>query len=538
MGGAVKKVSKSVKKVVKKVVSVVADVAVGIASGEYILKVTGKIVQFAGDKVLDDALGLDKIGNEVEQIGSDVYQIGSVLGGDYHDDLKRIQEMEAQVKSFSSSLDKQFSAYSFRIDSYNLSLSALQERVDSLIAFDEIFQMAASNNIDRFITNNQSMLDRSELDVMNAQYKNMVATLKRLISELKTDYDFVIGLTQGSFIEKLIGSVLMIIGGLMSDIKEIADGKANSDTWKRVGTAIVGIIAIVALFFIPGLQGVGLALAVTLASISLLMTLDGMYANGTFTGAIMSMLDFIFNDLLNLDDLIGNDFDKFDKDHEDYHQMVGYVQLALVLANILVIWVSVPSQAMTSSVTEVVSTDAGFVAAESAEGQAALGTTSANTSTSYLNGALEINETNMGSSTLFGVSFNTYSDTYKAFSAAASVNDLIGMNYQYEQLKSQLESDLDKVNEAIASKTNKSMMKHYRDSAYFLQDQQEFIDRYIWSMTSENMYVDPYGTTPVANIRFEPDKKTRSVSFGFEDLFDENKQAGSKNYFNSIIYGM
>ena len=49
-------------------------------------------------------------------------------------------------------------------------------------------------------------------------------------------------------------------------------------------------------------------------------------------------------------------------------------------------------------------------------------------------------------------------------------------------------------------------------------------------MTSQNMYVDPYGTTPVANIRFEPDKDTRGMSFGFEDVFSESKQPGSKAY--------
>ena len=81
------------------------------------------------------------------------------------------------------------------------------------------------------------------------------------------------------------------------------------------------------------------------------------------------------------------------------------------------------------------------------------------------------------------------------------------------------------------------MMKHFTDSAYFLQDQQEHIDRYVWSMTSQNMYVDPYGTTPVANVRFTPDKDVRGLSFGFEDLFDENALAGSKGYFNNIIYG-
>ena len=106
-----------------------------------------------------------------------------------------------------------------------------------------------------------------------------------------------------------------------------------------------------------------------------------------------------------------------------------------------------------------------------------------------------------------------------------------------ESMKDKLREDYDKLNEAIQTKLDKSMMKHYKESAYFMQDQQEHIDRYIWSMTSENMYVDPYGTTPVANIRFTPDKDTRGLSFGFEDVFDESTQAGSKAYFNNILYG-
>jgi hypothetical protein len=80
-------------------------------------------------------------------------------------------------------------------------------------------------------------------------------------------------------------------------------------------------------------------------------------------------------------------------------------------------------------------------------------------------------------------------------------------------------------------------MKHYKDTAYFLQDQQNNIDRYVWGMSASNMYVDPYGTTPVANIRFEPDKDTRMLSFGFEEMFDENSMAGSEGYFNNILYG-
>ena len=38
-------------------------------------------------------------------------------------------------------------------------------------------------------------------------------------------------------------------------------------------------------------------------------------------------------------------------------------------------------------------------------------------------------------------------------------------------------------------------------------------------------------------MRFNPDKDTRKVSFGFEDMFNEDEVAGSKGYFDNIIYG-
>ena len=106
-----------------------------------------------------------------------------------------------------------------------------------------------------------------------------------------------------------------------------------------------------------------------------------------------------------------------------------------------------------------------------------------------------------------------------------------------KDMEDKLRSDIEKLNKAVITKLDKSMMKHYKDTAYFLQDQQQYIDRYLWSMTSQNMYVDPYGTTPVANMRFTPDKDTRGLSFGFEELFNEDTLAGSKGYFDNIIYG-
>lgn len=460
------------------------------------------VTKVVGGDVLDDALGLESIGKAVEQAGVDVGQTLKVLSGQYHDDAKKISQYKEQLDS--------------RAAEYNTTLDTFADRMESLVAFHEIFQMALGNQMDEYIAKYNP-----QLQAMMKEYQAMVARLQK-------EYDFVIGLTQGSFLEKIVGSLIMIVGGIMSDMGDVLNGRADGETWKRIIVDTLLIIAIVLMWWNPvGWFAITMAI---LGTISVFMQLDGMYANGAATGAIMGMLDTIFNDVLNLDDIIGKDFDKFDKDHEDYQEMVMYTQLALALAGMSAGLTSGPPG--TTNVTEMVSTENGFVAVDSAAGQAALG---AETS-SYLGGALKVGGS-MSTNSFLGVSFGTYSDIYKAYSTAQSIGDTVAANDQYEELKDKLLSDSTKVQDAIDSKYRKNFMKHYKDTAYFLQDQQEYIDRYLWGMTAQSMYVDPYGTTPVANIRFTPDRDTRMMNFGYEEMFDESKVAGSKNYFNGIIYG-
>lgn len=532
MGKVVKKVTKKVKKSLKKATKRVETI---------VAKTFGK-----ASGIIGKAIG-GSLGAELQRWENDIEQIGRVLAGEYHDDVRQAQSYQSKVENYANKVED-------KVKNYNSKVDALADRMENLIAFHEIFQMALGNKLDvlhaEFVP---------ELAAVNAQYANMVAELKRMLAKIQSDYDFVIGLTEGAFIQRILGSIIMMIGGLMSDINAIINGEANSDTWKRIGTAILLIILIViAILFPPAWAVVAATGAFTttyiviigLMMLTTFMTLDGMYSNGAATGAIMGVLDTIFNDILNLDDLIGSDFDKFDKDHEDYSQMVGYVQLAIALTTAYLAWSSSSAYyaAKAEAARQTAMAAGGTVAPEvSALGlqtstpgfmdTAVVGQSSGGSSTnSYLGGAVEIG-TSAADSTMFGVTFSTYSDIYDAFSSAIKVKDYITANKQYEDLKKKLESDRDKVDQAITTKLNKNMMKHYKDTAYFLQDQQEHIDNYIWSMTAANMYVDPYGTTPVANIRFTPDQDTRGLSFGFEDMFDEGKMAGSKSYFNSIIYG-
>lgn len=500
------------------------------------------------DKVSDSlgALGLDSLSKEIGRWSDHNMQVGAVLRGQYHDDMKKIGEFQAIV-------DESGRVLNSKIAAYNNSLDDMIAKMERLIAFEEIFHMAMKNRMGSF-----QALNGPELTILTEQHEILVRELKRMVAQLKAEYDFVIGLTEGPFIQRLIGSIIMIVGGLQSDLHDIVSGKADGETFQRVITAVI-IIVIVIYSWGTALGAVGAAApffmaSAVLASIAAFMNLDGMYANGAATGAIMSALDFLFNDLLNLDSLIGSDFEKFDKEHEDYQEMVGYTKLAIGLAALITAWggswagsgdggagtgaSSTKSMFDKFQNPNIGTADAyGTSVGSSQTEMLAMQDSGFTVNTSdFLGGTIKIGDT-LQSSSVFGLKLSTYQDIFSAFSTAMKAKDTIGANDQFEQLRNKLISDYDKLNQAIVKKTNKKMMLSYKDTAYFLQDQQDHIDRYVWSMTSQNLYVDPYGTTPVANIRFKPDKDTRATSFGFEDMFDESTQAGSKAYFNNIIYG-
>ena len=496
MGKATKSVSKGFKKATKSVGKAFKK------SVKSTIKGIGKAIGTIG-KVVGKVPGLGSLGKEINRWGEDLTQVLKVMTGEYHDAAKAIQKYKDTVDEFGRRVQ-------LRVETHNLKIEELVDRMDSLIAFDEIFQMAIANRIDTL-----SASESEELDKLANEYTLMRKQLERMVAQLKAEYDFVIGLTEGAFVQRLVGSLIMITGGLMSDMGDILSGKADSGTWKRIMNVVLMVTAIVIIVVMiilsAGAATPLLWVALVLTSINTFMTLDGIYANGAATGAIMGLLDFLFNDVLNLDDLIGSDFEKFDKDHEDYQDMVGYVQLALAIGSMAAAWgASTPSDGINAG-------------------------TAAN-QVSYGNGALTIGDT-LQTSSFLGIEFSSYTQIYEAYKIASKVKDVLAQNKVYNDMKDKLKEDYDKLNQAIQIKLDKSMMKHYTDSDYFLQDQQEYIDRYIWSMTSQNMYVDPYGTTPVANMRFTPDKDVRGLSFGFEDLFNEDDLAGSKGYFDSIIYG-
>lgn len=565
MGWGISKAAKKTKKVAKKVVKKVVKKVLSVK--KVVAKITGKPFGIVGD-----LLG-GSIGKELNRWEEDINQVGKVLSGEYHREAAEVKDYQEKVEAFGEKVERAARAYGSGyqpVAAYRQNTDELMERLERLIAFDEIFKLALKNKF-KEMDNEQTQTEDprrvaqyKELQLLVTQYELMVRQLKQMIANLKADFDFVVGLTEGPFLQKIVGSIIMIVGGLSNNISNVFEGEATSEDWKNIIIFVIIVIAIVltagnaasaADAYAAGGSGAAFGLAITALVLSIIgafMTLDGMYANGAATGAIMSSLDFIFNDLLNLDDFVGKDFNKFDKDHEDYQEMVVYTQLAVAVGSLAASWGSslansgapVSKEVGNASIMKPSTWNIGTASVHGtgigtnetailAAKDTAAGITNTN---SLFGGVLEIGDS-LAQSSVFGMSFTTYSDIYEAFTIASDVKDMIAMNDQYNQLGNKLIKDAEIINGAIVENTIQKTRLHIADSAYFLQDQQEYIDRYIWSMVSDSMYVDPYGTTPVANIRFQPDKDTRIMSFGFEDMFDESKQAGSKGYFNNIIYG-
>ena len=120
-----------------------------------------------------DFVGLDSLGKEVSRWGEDAEQVVKVLSGEYHDDVKKVKEYEKTVSNKKRELER-------IVQKYNWTLDEFSERLDSLVAFEEIFHMAIKNRINDY----QSKYG-PEIDAMVTEYGRMVKLLEQMVLKLK-----------------------------------------------------------------------------------------------------------------------------------------------------------------------------------------------------------------------------------------------------------------------------------------------------------------------------------------------------------------
>lgn len=400
----------------------------------------------------------DTVKNEYDRVEDDYKALANVMSGEYHDDAEDLEEEQKRVQS--------------QIDLYNDKVEGMQEAIDGLFAFHEIFTMARTNLLEAYVSGEQPKIDAA------------IAGLNTHIADFNNQYSVVKSFS-GTFLGKLAISVYMIVGGMWHNATDIATGEANSEDYIQLASAI--IIITLAVLTAPATGGMSLQFA--LAILAAFVSLDAMYAGGVGMSAVMSALDFIFNDVLNLDDRVGSDFGDFDKDSDDYAKMTMYTQLSIQLASITASWKNT-APTIGSELTK--------------------GMTGAQTATYQ---------------TLYG--------SYQVAMAAKSYSDA---NAAAAEIDAKFKKDKEKIDNEIDHLYRKNFIKHYKDVEYFLNDQQYVIDSYLWETTIDNMYTDPYAITPVANIRFSPNDKEKKVSFGFEEMFNYDTMAGGDKYVKKILY--
>ena len=139
--------------------------------------VGGVIVKdvFGGVGDVLDFVGLDSLGKEVERWGEDADQVIKVLSGEYHDDAKKVKEYEKTVSNKKRELER-------IVQKYNWTLDEFSSRLNSLVAFEEIFHMAIKNRINEY-----QKKYGPEIDAMVTEYGRMVKLLEQMVLNLKSE---------------------------------------------------------------------------------------------------------------------------------------------------------------------------------------------------------------------------------------------------------------------------------------------------------------------------------------------------------------
>lgn len=433
----------------------------------------------------------DSFGRELNRISNDARAVVLTMTGEMasdQDDLNdAYDELEKEYERYQEAYEKEYRRQEEDIQSqYDEFNSQYDLDIRRLTHFPEMFIQALQRRADSVI----AKLEELEIEIDDTLDDRYLAK-KQKVAEMQAEFDelygFVIDLTKGSFLEKIVGSLLMIGGGLMNDANKIFHGDGTSKEWGNIIGTIIAVVVIVVILWFTGGTTAGIVAAV-LVGLSQLLTLDATYANGTLLGAIFSLLDFVFNDLLNLDDTIGSDFKHFDKNDPGYADMQATFKIVVAIA---------------ATIAKLVAT---WGMGSMFEG--------------FIPEALETAVSVLGAA-------------YTAYAIAMSIGDLLAAREAYNDLL----NELNRMYEVATTETieaQKVMTNHaFTDAAYIQTDTDEIINGYVLSF-DENPIApfDPSSTIPM-NTRYAYDDE--GMQFGFESLFDMSQYGGDRDYAKNII---
>lgn len=408
--------------------------------------------------------------------GKELDQLIDVGLGDYARDQKELNEKNEDYEEL--------------VEEYKDVVTAMEDRY---VIDDEIFQLAVNNR------------NRETQESYEARLTEMRAELDRAVREFEDEYDFIQD-SLGDKYKKYFMWLPLVVGGLAADtVAALVDG--DWDAAKRVGTVIlqvIGIVVAVVLTIISwgGSAWITVPLIISAVSqlVALAMSLDATYAQGLMMNAAFSVLDFLLNEVLNLDESWEELGTEKLSDTQYYQELAGYV----------------------STINMIV----GMIASLMVAGGGGVDTTS-------LQGA------GMAAQAISAYAAVTTSMSYQAISTLYNGYTLYNDIQKAEEAKKALEvklcEDIERIQARADRMKRQKILNSYKAEEQILTATSSIVSEYVMSSFSDPTSTFDPVMTIAANYGYES-TSDNIMDFVPEFTTDYTALAGGEAYVRNILY--
>jgi hypothetical protein len=398
-----------------------------------------------------------------------------------------------------------------------------------------------------------------EIDILTTQYQ----TIQKEYDALKANYDQNMqlgepewtGVFSGTNASKISMSAAFEIYINIKNYEKTGDSKYLRQAFKVIVAVVALVLSIISAIYSFGTttKAVLLFAAALLSVLSAMIVLDGMFGGGALMDGIMKLADFLLNDILNIDSLASElQTDRFTKGSEHYEETKIYIQVGIAISALILSvassycsTTSVVDGSGTASKTSIANktsnTVDGSEAVVSSDMNATNGQVTSSEAPKAINGgAIETGILNYATKTLnyagVNVSARTLSNMWDGLQAANQARDIAKTVTEASELTNKLEAYKILANNKINKLAKAKFDVSYTESAYISNQTDMAVNTYALEVSmSENNQLDvfdPEGTIAM-NVNYKQQPK---FLFGFEDMFQESKMAGSSLYTYNILW--
>lgn len=395
--------------------------------------------------IYDYVTGGDATGDIVDTIEQSV----DVISGEYNEDYAEIEDIQKEIEPM--------------VDQFE----AMQEELASIaILFDEIFTMSKENKLEEY----GSLIEEKQKEA------------EKLVEEFNSNYSMIIELN-GTFLGRIFLSPVMILGGIHYDLGQMIDGDIQA-TMRMVQLTI----SIATLVMMPEDTSTWIQVV---AYLGVYLSLDATFGANGIMMATMQILDFMFNDVLQLEDWAHEDFGNFSEDSEHYEETLGYVSLTVTIALIIS---TIDFDAMMNQSDELASQPASEAAISAARDSRSL---------------------------------------QNLLTVVQQASSYYEKKIAHEELVTELEDKMEMIEAKHKRADNMHRAKMLALEEAFTTPHEERVMLYEYGFDNNSYEVkDPMYLVPLDIL----DQDNKKPSETFNGIFNESKQAGSTNYFKNMLY--